>query len=134
SWLQVERLVGIALFVFGKGDTVVDIVVALRSKVTVARERAPLEVLREQAVVAPDGCVGVVERRHGSGPRIHFDLVADRSIYYDHRSHRAGRAAARADTGGCQSEDHRKILWASACHDGVDRYLFDRKLPKHAKL
>ena len=43
-------------------------------------------------------------------PGVHADLVADRSVDRDHRRHRAGGAAARADAARGEGENHREIF------------------------
>ena len=87
AMLHVERCPGAALFVLGEGHAVVGVAVALGAHVTVPWQRAALEVLREQAVGPSDGSVGVVVRRHGAGPCVHTDLMANRSVDHDHGGH-----------------------------------------------
>src|SRR5262245_17748461 len=66
--LYMKWLPGAAFFVLGKSHSAVGITVALGTHVAVSGQRAALEILRQQAVSAPNGRVGMVIGSHGSRP------------------------------------------------------------------
>ncbi len=134
SMLHVKRHPGTALFIFGEGHGAVGVAIPLGAHVAVPRQRAALEILRQQTVGAPDGGVGVIVRRHGAGAGVHGDLVANGTVDDHHRSHRAGGAAAGAHAAGGERQYHRKVLRSRPRHHRVDRYFLDREFPVLAKL
>ena len=134
SLLHVQRLPGTFLLVLRKGDVVVAIAVALRAHIGLARHRAALEVLRQQAIGAADRCVGVIVRTHGADAAIHVDLVADRAVDDDHHRRGTRTRRARRELGGGEREDHRKVFRPRAGHHRVHGDLLDGIFPGGAEF
>src|ERR1051326_801250 len=130
---HVQRLPGTALFVFGEGDAVVRIIVALRTEVRQPRFGAALKVLGQQRVRAANRSVGMVVWTKRAGATVHLQLVPHWTIHHAHRGRRRRAAAAPRDTSGSDGENHWEILRARASHDGIHRHFFDGVLPEFAE-